>query len=36
VIRNAVLEDSAAERYDLAELRRALETWLAAIERTRA
>jgi hypothetical protein len=36
VIRNIVLEDSVPERYDLPELRRALETWLAAIERARA
>lgn len=35
VIRNAVVEDAAPERYSLAELRAALETWIAAIERVR-
>ena len=35
VIRNAVIEGAAAERYSLAELRAALETWVAAIERVR-
>jgi hypothetical protein len=34
VIRNAVLE-GAPERYHLGELRAALETWIAAIERAR-
>jgi hypothetical protein len=33
VIRNAVVEDEVPERYSLAELRAALETWVAAIER---
>jgi hypothetical protein len=33
VIRNAVIEGAAPERYSLAELRAALETWIAAIER---
>ena len=33
VIRNAVIEDAVPERYSLAELRAALETWIAAIER---
>jgi hypothetical protein len=33
VIRNAVVEDAVPERYSLAELRAALETWIAAIER---
>jgi hypothetical protein len=33
VIRNAVVEDAVPERYSLAELRAALETWSAAIER---
>jgi hypothetical protein len=32
VIRNAVVEGAAPERYDLAELRAALEAWIAAIE----
>jgi len=35
VIRNAVVEGAAPERYSLAELRSALETWIAAIERAR-
>ncbi len=35
VIRNAVLEGAAPERFTLTELRRALETWSAAIERAR-
>lgn len=34
VIRNAVVEGAAPERYTLGELRSALETWIAAIERT--
>jgi hypothetical protein len=33
VIRNAVVEDAVPERYSLAELRAALETWIAALER---
>lgn len=33
VIRNAVVEDAPSERYSLAELRAALEAWVAAIER---
>ena len=33
VIRNAVVEGAVAEHYSLAELRAALETWIAAIER---
>jgi hypothetical protein len=33
VIRNAVVEGAAPERYSLAELRAALETWISAIER---
>ncbi len=33
-IRNAVVEDATPERYTLGELRSALETWIAAIERT--
>jgi hypothetical protein len=33
VIRNAVIEDAVPERYSLAELRAALETWSAAIKR---
>jgi hypothetical protein len=33
VIRNTVVEDAVPERYSLAELRAALETWIAAIER---
>jgi hypothetical protein len=32
VIRNAVLEEAVPERYSLAELRDALEAWIAAIE----
>jgi hypothetical protein len=32
-IRNAVVEGAAPERYSLAELRAALETWIAALER---
>jgi hypothetical protein len=35
VIRNAVVEGAAPERYSLAELRAALETWIAVLERTR-
>ena len=35
VIRNAVLEGAVPERYPLAELREALEAWIAAIERVR-
>ena len=35
VIRNAVVEGVAPERYSLAELRSAIETWIAAIERAR-
>jgi hypothetical protein len=35
IIRNAVMEDAPAESYSLGELRDALETWIAAIERTR-
>jgi hypothetical protein len=35
VIRNAVIEGAVAEHYSLAELRAALETWVAAIERAR-
>ena len=35
VIRNAVVEGAAPERYSLAELRSAIETWIAAIERAR-
>ena len=34
-IRNAVLEGAVPERYPLAELREALEAWIAAIERVR-
>ena len=34
-IRNAVLEDEMPERYSLGEMRAALETWIAAIERAR-
>ncbi len=34
-IRNAVIEGAAPERYSLAELRAALEAWIAAIERIR-
>jgi hypothetical protein len=33
MIRNAVVEGAAPERYSLAELRAALETWIAALER---
>ena len=33
VIRNAVVEDAVPERYSLGELRAALETWIAALER---
>jgi hypothetical protein len=33
VIRNTVVEDAVPERYSLVELRAALETWIAAIER---
>ena len=32
VIRNAVLEDALPERYRLADLRAALETWISAIK----
>jgi hypothetical protein len=35
VIRNAVVEDAVPERYGLAELRVALKTWIAALERAR-
>jgi hypothetical protein len=35
VIRNAVIEGARPEHYSLAELRTALETWVAAIERAR-
>src|SRR6266404_1963632 len=35
VIRNAVIEGAVPEHYSLAELRTALETWIAAIERAR-
>jgi hypothetical protein len=35
VIRNAVVENATAERYSLGELYAALETWIAAIERSR-
>ena len=35
MIRNAVLEGAVPERYPLAELREALEAWIAAIERVR-
>jgi uncharacterized protein YacL (UPF0231 family) len=34
-IRNAVIEDSRPEHYGFDELRRAVETWIAAIERAR-
>jgi uncharacterized protein YacL (UPF0231 family) len=34
-IRNAVIEDSRPERYALDELRQALGTWIAAVERAR-
>jgi hypothetical protein len=34
-IRNAVIEDALSESYSLGELRDALATWIAAIERTR-
>jgi len=34
-IRNAVVEDMPPEGYGLDELRQALETWIAAIERAR-
>jgi hypothetical protein len=34
-IRNAVVEGAEPERYSLAELRAALEAWIAAIERIR-
>ena len=33
VIRNAVVEGAVPEHYSLAELRAALETWIAAVER---
>lgn len=35
VIRNSVVEGALPERYSLGELRTALETWIAAIERAR-
>ena len=35
VIRNAVVADAVSEHYDLAELRAAFESWIAAIERAR-
>jgi hypothetical protein len=35
VIRNVVIEGAVPERYSLAELRTALETWIAEIERAR-
>ena len=35
VIRNAVVEGASAECYSLPELRAAIETWIAAIERAR-
>jgi hypothetical protein len=35
VIRNAVLENALPERYSLADLRAALETWISAIEDAR-
>jgi hypothetical protein len=34
-IRNAILDDAPPESYGLYELRQALETWIAAIERAR-
>jgi uncharacterized protein YacL (UPF0231 family) len=34
-LRNAVLEDSRPEQYGFDEMRRALGTWIAAIERAR-
>jgi uncharacterized protein YacL (UPF0231 family) len=34
-LRNAVLADAAPEHYDFAEMRLALGTWIAAIERAR-
>jgi hypothetical protein len=34
-IRNAVIEDSRPEHYGFDELHRAIETWIAAIERAR-
>jgi hypothetical protein len=34
VIRNAVVEGAVPEHYSLAELQVALETWIAALERT--
>src|SRR6516162_4160707 len=34
-IRNAVLQGETPERYSLGEMRAALETWIAAIERAR-
>ena len=36
VIRNAVVEGAVPERYSLAELRAALELWIAAVERARS
>jgi hypothetical protein len=36
VIRNAVVEDAVPENYALAELRGALEIWIAALERARS
>lgn len=35
VIRNAVIDGAAAERYSLGELRAAVEAWIAAIARAR-
>jgi hypothetical protein len=35
VIRNALMEGTTPERFELAELRAALETWIAAIVRAR-
>jgi hypothetical protein len=35
MIRNAVVEGAAAEHYSLGEMRGALETWIAAVERAR-
>jgi hypothetical protein len=35
VIRNAVVEGAAPERYSLREMRAALEAWIGAIERAR-
>ena len=36
VIRNAVVEGAVPERYSLAELRAALELWIAALERAQS